>query len=88
MRCDYAVMRRTTVSLPDDLAQALDREARRRHASVSEVTRTALAQHLGPVQSESRELAFADLGHSGHRPTARDMERLLEQEWDDIPGHR
>jgi predicted transcriptional regulator len=81
-------MRRTIVSLPDDLAQALDREARRRHTSVSEITRTALAQYLGPVQSEPRELAFADLGHSGHRSTARDMERLLEQEWDDVPGRR
>lgn len=81
-------MRRTTVSLPDDLAQALDREARRRHASASEVTRAALAQHLGLVPSEPRELAFADLGRSGHRSTARDMERLLEQEWDGVPGRR
>jgi Arc/MetJ-type ribon-helix-helix transcriptional regulator len=81
-------MRRTTVSLPDDLAQALDREARRRHASVSEVTRTALAEHLGLVSSEPRELAFADLGRSGHHSTARDMERLLEQEWDDVTGRR
>jgi Arc/MetJ-type ribon-helix-helix transcriptional regulator len=81
-------MRRTTVSLPDDLAQALDREARRRHASASEVTRAALAEHLGLVQSEPRELAFADLGRSGRRSTARDMERLLEQEWDDVSGGR
>lgn len=81
-------MRRTTMSLPDDLAQALDREARRRHTSVSEVTRAALAQHLGLVQNEPRELAFANLGRSGHRSTARDMERLLEQEWDDVPGRR
>ena len=81
-------MRRTTVSLPDELAQALDREARRRHASASEVTRTALAQHLGLAQSEPRELAVADLGRSGHHSTARDMERLLELEWDDVPRHR
>jgi Arc/MetJ-type ribon-helix-helix transcriptional regulator len=81
-------MRRTTVSLPDDLAQALDREAQRRHASASEVTRTALAAHLGLAQNEPRELAFADLGRSGHRSTARDMERLLEQEWNDVPRRR
>jgi metal-responsive CopG/Arc/MetJ family transcriptional regulator len=79
-------MRRTTVSLPDDLAQALNREAQRRHSSASEVTRDALAQHLGLVQDEPRELAFADLGRSGHHSTARDMEQLLEQEWDDVPG--
>lgn len=81
-------MKRTTISLPDDLAQALDREAQRRHASASEVARTALAQHLGLVQSMPRKLAFADLGGSGHHSTARDMEQLLEQEWDDVPGRR
>jgi Arc/MetJ-type ribon-helix-helix transcriptional regulator len=81
-------VKRTTVSLPDDLAQALNREAQRRHASASEVTRTALAQHLGLVQSEPRKLAFADLGNSGHRTTARDMEQLLEQEWHDVPDRR
>jgi predicted transcriptional regulator len=81
-------MKRTTISLPDDLAQALNREAQRRHASASEVTRAALAQHLGLVQDQPRELPFADLGRSGHHTTARDMEQLLEQEWDDLPGRR
>jgi Arc/MetJ-type ribon-helix-helix transcriptional regulator len=81
-------MKRTTISLPDDLAQALDREAKRRHASASEVARTALVEHLGLIQGEPRELAFADLGHSGHRTTARDMEQLLEQEWHDLTGRR
>jgi len=80
-------MKRTTISLPDDLAQALDREARRRHASASEIARTALAQHLG-LGDSPRELPFAALGRSGHRTTARDMEKLLEQEWDDITGRR
>jgi hypothetical protein len=81
-------MQRTTVSLSDDLAHALAREARRRHVSASEVTRVALAEHLGLLQSEPRKLAFAELGHSGHGSIARDMERLLEQEWDDLPGDR
>ena len=81
-------MMRTTISLPDDLAQALNREAQRRHTSASEVTRTALAQHLGLAASEPRTLAFADLGHSGHDTTARDIEQLLEQEWHDDPGRR
>jgi len=80
-------MRRTTISLPDDLAQALYREARRRHASASEIARTALTQHLG-LGDSPRELPFAALGRSGHRTTARDMEKLLEQEWDDITGRR
>lgn len=79
-------MKRTTISLPDELAQALEREARRSHTSASEVARTALTKHLGLVQGEARVLPFAGLGHSGHRTTARDMEQFLEQEWDDVTG--
>jgi len=76
-------MKRTTVSLPDDLAQALDREARRRGASASEITREALQARLGLEPGRTRELPFAALGRSGHASTARDMEELLEQEWND-----
>jgi metal-responsive CopG/Arc/MetJ family transcriptional regulator len=77
-------MRRTSISLSDDLAQALEREAHRRHASASEVVRTALARELGLLEGETRKLGFANLGHSGHRTTARDMEELLKTEWDEI----
>jgi len=81
-------MKRTTISLPDELALALDREAQRRHASASEIARTALAQHLGLSGDQPRKLSFIGLGHSGHHTTARDMEKLLEQEWNDLPGRR
>ena len=81
-------MKRTTVSLPDDLAQALVREAQRRHASASEVTREALQEHLGLATGRPRELGFAAIGRSGHNSTARDMEELLEQEWNDQTGRR
>lgn len=76
-------MKRTTVSLPDDVAGALGREARRRNVSASEIAREALAKHLGLVPGERRDVPFAALGHSGHRTTARDMEELLAREWDD-----
>jgi len=76
-------MKRTTVSLPDDLARALAREARRRNSSASEITRDALAKHLGLVAGQPRELPFAALGRSGHRSTAREMEELIDREWDD-----
>jgi Arc/MetJ-type ribon-helix-helix transcriptional regulator len=81
-------MKRTTISLPDDLALALDREVRRRHTSASEVAREALAQHLGMTAEGSRKLSFAALGRSGQHTTARDMEELLKQEWHDSPGDR
>ncbi|MGI8413942.1 MAG: CopG family transcriptional regulator [Solirubrobacteraceae bacterium] len=77
-------MKRTTVSLPDELARALEREAHRRAVPVSAVTRDALAEHLGlGGQGERRSLPFAALGRSGHSSTARDMEQLLEDEWAD-----
>lgn len=80
-------MRRTTASLPEDLAQALEREARRRRASVSEITCAALAQHLG-LADQPRELPFAGLGRSGRSTTARDMEQPLEAERSELARDR
>ncbi len=55
--------------------------------SVSAVAREALAAQLGISSGGPRDLPFAALGSSGHTSTARDMERLLAQEWHD-PGGR
>lgn len=76
-------MKRTSISLPDDLAQTVEREARRRSTSVSEVTRDALTMYFGLTPGEPRELPVAALGHSGHQNTGRAMEELLERKWDD-----
>lgn len=76
-------MKRTTISLPDDLAQSLQREARRRDISTSELTRQALQAHLGLTPGRPRTLPFAAIGRSGHTSTARDMEKLLEEEWNE-----
>lgn len=76
-------MRRTTISLPADLADALEREARRRDRSASAIARDALAAHLGLARAEPRKLPFAAIGRSGQHDTARAMEELLEREWDD-----
>lgn len=81
-------MKRTTISLPDDLAAALAREARRRHQSSSEIARAALARHLGLAADRPRDLPFASLGGSGHRNTGREMEQLLAREWDDDARRR
>jgi predicted transcriptional regulator len=74
-------MKRTTISLPDDLAAALKREASRRRVPASQVAREALEARLGRTVSGRRELPFAALGRSGHRSTARDLEEILETEW-------
>jgi ribbon-helix-helix CopG family protein len=76
-------MRRTTVSLPDDVANALAREARRRNRSASAITRDALAAHLGLRSDKPRAVPFAGVGRSGRKSTARDMEQLIDREWDD-----
>jgi len=82
-------MRRTTISLPDDLADALAREARRRSLPASAIARDALSEYLGVGgPGDHRELPFAALGRSGHSTTAREMESLLEQEWDTDAGGR
>jgi len=76
-------MKRTTITLTDDLARALARESRRSNRSASEVARDALERYLGLSADGVRELPFAALGRSGHGHTARDMEELLAREWDD-----
>ncbi len=73
-------MKRTTISLPDDLAAAMEREARRRHVSVSEVAREAIAKELGRSGDEPR-FPWLGIGASGLHNTARDMEELLKAEW-------
>ncbi len=74
-------MKRTTISLPDDLGILLEREAKKRGASISEIARTALAHYLG-LTGKKRQVPFAALGKSGSRHTARDMEQILAEEWD------
>lgn len=73
-------MKRTTISLPDDLAGAIEREARRRRAPVSQVIRETLESQLGRSSGE-RRIPFAAVGRSGHRDTARNVDAILEAEW-------
>ncbi len=74
-------MMRTTITLPDDLAQLLVREARKRDTSVSEIVRQSVASFLGVTGAGRRELPFAALGRSGRRHTARNAEKILAEEW-------
>ena len=75
-------MKRITISLPDDLAAALEREARRCGVPVSQIAREAIATRLRRPTSGAREISFAALGRSGHRNTARDMEDIMAAKWD------
>jgi len=76
-------MKRTTITLSDELAVAVEREAHRRRTSVSQVVRDAVAAHIGVSGDGRRSLPFAALGDSGSRSTARDFEEVLASEWSD-----
>ena len=76
-------MKRTTISLPDDLAAALQREAHRRRMPVSRIAREAIEALIGRPHAGRRKLPFASLGRSGHHSTARDLEAILAAEWAD-----
>ena len=76
-------MRRTTISLPDEVSAGLEREARRRRVAVSQVAREAIQAHLGLPTGGRRALRFAALGRSGHRDTAEHIDDVLATEWDE-----
>jgi hypothetical protein len=47
-----------------------------------EINRDTSAEDPDLDRDEPRAVPFATIGQSGHRTTARDMERLLAHEWD------
>jgi predicted transcriptional regulator len=74
-------MKRTTISMPDDLARAVEREARRRDTSTSEVVRVALIAQLG-VGAKRKPLPFANLGRSdGTEHVSQRIDEILAEEW-------
>ncbi len=70
-------MKRITISLPDDLGAAVEREARRRRVPVSQVIRERL--ETGTDQ-DARVISFAAIGRSGRRSTARNAEAILAKD--------
>lgn len=76
-------MKRTTISLPDDLAAALEREAARRRVSVSRLAREAIETRLGWDEQESpfRELIgmFDSGGKSGSLSECLDSDEFKKE---------
>lgn len=72
-----AYMKRTTVKLPDELDLRLRHEARRRRTTISEVTRQAIAEHLGGAE---RNLLAAAAGRSGRGDVSERIEEILREE--------
>jgi hypothetical protein len=77
-------MKRITISMPDDLAAALERKAHSERKSVSEIARLAIEARVRtlPIVDGKRVLPFAGLGRSkGDGNIARDMEEIMAKEW-------
>jgi hypothetical protein len=74
-------MKRTTISLPDDVAAALAREARRRRVPVSRVAREAIEARLGLGEESPRELPFIGIAESGLPGVAERDEEYLAEHW-------
>lgn len=82
-------MKRTTVTLPEDLAELLDVEARRRHTSVSEVVRQCIVVGLTGSQENPRVIPFAALFDDPGMVPADRMDELLQAKWaDDLDRDR
>lgn len=78
-------MKRTTVTLPEALAETLEREAYRRRTSVSHVVRETLERAFA---SAGQPLPWRGLVTDGSRP-ARDMDEELANSWGrSIAGRR
>ena len=78
-------MKRTTISLSEELAQVVEYEAGRRGTSVSEVIRDSLTETLLPTRR--RKLGFAGICDDSALPAAATLEEALEG-WDDDIARR
>lgn len=72
-------MKRTTISLPDEVWEALRREAGRRRVSQSEVVREVLSRQFG-FDGRRRRIPFAAIGSSGRADLAERTEEIIREE--------
>jgi hypothetical protein len=82
-------MRRTTITLPDDLAELVDSEARRQHTSVSDVIRQYIVKSLTGSPEKPREIPFAGLFDDPNMVPGERLDEALSSQWaDDIDRDR
>jgi metal-responsive CopG/Arc/MetJ family transcriptional regulator len=72
---------RITISLPEEVARLVGREAKRRGETVSAFVREALEAYLASSEEQKKDLPFVGIGRSGKKHTARNAEAILEREW-------
>ena len=76
-------MRRTTITLTDDLAELIDHEARRRHQSVSRVIRDLIRQGLTGSTQAPRLIPWAGIFEDPDMVPSARIEEELEKYWGD-----
>lgn len=76
-------MKRTTISWSKAIAEAVEREARRRRVSVSEVVREIIDEHFGVTSCRPREIPFAAVGASRTGDISERFDEILAREWAD-----
>jgi Arc/MetJ-type ribon-helix-helix transcriptional regulator len=76
-------MKRTTISLPDDLAELVDSEARRQRTSVSDVIRRHLVRSLTGSPETPRVIAWAGLFEDPEMPPGERIDEALAEGWAD-----
>jgi predicted transcriptional regulator len=77
-------MHRTTITLPDELAKRVGREARRQRTSVSAVVRGALEREFTTAATRKRKkIAFAAIVDDANAPPARQIDSHLARHWAD-----
>lgn len=74
-------MKRTTITLPNEIAILLELEQQRLHLSTAELIRRALSAYFQVDGTQPKRLRIASLGRSGHHDTAREAESILAREW-------
>ncbi|MFQ5742442.1 MAG: CopG family transcriptional regulator [Acidobacteriota bacterium] len=80
-------MKRTTITLPDELAEFVSREAHRRQTSVSALVRDLIARGL--ALDSPREIPWAGLFEDPEMVPAARIDDELGQHWaDDIDRDR
>lgn len=76
-------MKCVTITVPEDLARQLEREARRRGLSVG-LVREALEEKFGQSAGAKRVIPWIGIGASGGKgPHAADLDEYLEETWAD-----
>ena len=84
-------MKRTTITVPERTLARLEREARRRHTSVSAIVRECIGVKFpgGEDEEGPRDIPFAGIFHGELGFAAADMDDYLAKHWAEaIEKHR